>query len=162
MRPTPDKNRQQPKSIHPGIKVPTALPVVSRTALIGLALSLGPSFRNTTMLKIYGIKNCDTMKKARAWLDGQGIEYEFHDYKKDGLDEGLLRQWVAELGWEALVNRRGTSWRALPESEREGIDEANAIALMLQNPSLIKRPVLDIGGKRLVGFSPEVYATRIQ
>lgn len=110
------------------------------------------------MLRIYGIKNCDTMKKARTWLDGQGLAYEFHDYKKDGLDEALLRQWVAELGWETLVNRRGTSWRALPESERKNIDEAKAIALMLQNPSLIKRPVLDIGGKRLVGFSAESYA----
>lgn len=114
------------------------------------------------MLKIYGIKNCDTMKKARTWLDAQGLEYEFHDYKKTGLDEALLRSWVAELGWEALVNRRGTTWRTLPQSERENIDEDSAVRLMLANLSLIKRPVLDIGGKRLVGFSAETYAEALK
>lgn len=114
------------------------------------------------MLKIYGIKNCDTMKKARTWLDAQGLDYEFHDYKKTGLDEALLRSWVAELGWEALVNRRGTTWRTLPQSERENIDEDSAVRLMLANLSLIKRPVLDIGGKRLVGFSAETYAEALK
>jgi arsenate reductase (glutaredoxin) len=84
---------------------------------------------------LYGIANCDTMKKARAWLDGHGVEYVFHDYKKAGIDEALVRGWVAELGWEALVNRRGTTWRRLPESAREGIDAESAIRLMVEHPS---------------------------
>lgn len=113
------------------------------------------------MLTIYGINNCDTMKKARAWLKDQGLEYSFHDYKKNGLNAELLRAWVNQLGWEALINRRGTSWRALSEADREHIDETSAIALMLHNPSLIKRPLLDINGRYLAGFSPELYAARL-
>ena len=109
------------------------------------------------MVTLYGIANCDTMKKARAWLDGHGVRYAFHDYKRAGLDESLLRSWVAELGWEALVNRRGTTWRRLPESQREGIDAQSAIRLMLENPSLIRRPVLDTGEARHVGFSETLY-----
>jgi len=109
------------------------------------------------LVTLYGIANCDTMKKARAWLDEHGVRYAFHDYKRAGLDESLLRSWVAELGWEALVNRRGTTWRRLPESQRDGIDAQSAIRLMLENPSLIRRPVLDTGEARHVGFSETLY-----
>ena len=109
------------------------------------------------MIKLYGIANCDTMKKARAWLDGHGVSYAFHDYKKAGIDETLVRSWVAELGWEALVNRRGTTWRRLTESEREGIDAESAVRLLVENPSLIRRPVLDSGVARHVGFSEDLY-----
>jgi Spx/MgsR family transcriptional regulator len=109
------------------------------------------------MTTIYGIANCDTMKKARAWLDGHGVAYAFHDYKKAGLAEDLARAWVSELGWEALINRRGTTWRRLPESVREGIDAESAVQLMVENPSLIRRPVLDTGEARHVGFSEDLY-----
>ncbi|NEV61498.1 ArsC family reductase [Thiorhodococcus minor] len=109
------------------------------------------------MLKLYGIPNCGTVKKARAWLDAKGIEYAFHDYKKAGLDEQQLSAWVAELGWESLLNRRGTTWRKLPEGVRAGIDEASAIRLMLESPSIIRRPLLDLGTKRHLGFSEAEY-----
>mgnify|MGYP002620868787 CR=1 FL=1 len=109
------------------------------------------------MTTIYGIKNCDTMKKALKWLDDHGVDYEFHDYKKSGLDQKQLKAWVKQLGWETLVNRRGLTWRRLPEAEREGINEAKAIALMVTHPSLVKRPVLDTGGSVQVGFKPEEY-----
>ncbi|WP_020178982.1 ArsC family reductase [Methylopila sp. M107] len=107
---------------------------------------------------IYGIKNCDTMKKARSWLDSQGVAYRFHDYKAQGIDADRLRSWATEVGWEALLNRAGTTFRKLPDNEKEGLDEAKAIALMLAQPSMIKRPVLEVGGKLLVGFKPENYA----
>lgn len=106
---------------------------------------------------IYGIRNCDTMKKARAWLDERGIAYDFHDYKAAGIDAARLERWAAALGWENLINRGGTTFRKLPEKDREGLTEKKAIALMLVQPSMIKRPVLDIGGKLLVGFKPETY-----
>jgi arsenate reductase (glutaredoxin) len=106
---------------------------------------------------IYGIKNCDTMKKARAWLDGHGIAYRFHDYKAEGIDRARLAGWVRELGWEKVLNRAGTTFRALPEADKEGLVEMKAIALMLAQPSMIKRPVLDIGARRLLGFKPELY-----
>ena len=106
---------------------------------------------------LYGIPNCDTMKKARSWLDQRGIGYHFHDYKKAGADEGSLRIWVAELGWEVLLNRAGTTFRALPEADKQGLDSEKAVALMLANPSMIKRPVLDLGDQRIVGFKPENY-----
>lgn len=109
------------------------------------------------MITLYGIKNCDTMKKAMKWLDAHGIDYRFHDYRKDGLDQALLQRWVDALGWEPLVNRRGTTWRKLPESDRENIDEAGAIQLMLANPALIKRPVLAMDGRYHVGFSESDY-----
>lgn len=114
------------------------------------------------MLKLYGIKNCSTMKNASNWLANHGLDFELHDYKKQGLDAKRLQTWVTELGWETLVNRRGTTWRTLPEAEREGINEASAIELMLANPSLIKRPVLDLGTRRLVGFSPDTYAAALK
>lgn len=109
------------------------------------------------MTILYGIKNCDTVKKARKWLEAHGVDYRFHDFRADGLDEARLRGWVIELGWETLVNRRGTTWRQLPAEVRESIDEASAIALMLGNPALIKRPVLDLGERRVVGFSDQAY-----
>ena len=109
------------------------------------------------MLTLYGIANCDTVKKARRWLDGRGIEHVFHDYKKQGLDAGQLRAWADELGWETLLNRRGTTWRKLPETVREGMDEARAIQLMLASPSLVRRPLLDTGTARHVGFSETHY-----
>ncbi len=108
----------------------------------------------TAAVTIYGIKNCDTMKKARAWLDGHGVAYAFHDYKTEGIDRARLESWARELGWERLLNRAGTTFRKLPEKDRQGLDEKKAIALMLAQPSMIKRPVLDLGGRRLVGFKP--------
>jgi len=106
---------------------------------------------------IYGIKNCDTMKKARAWLDQRGVAYRFHDYKSAGIDRGMLERWARATGWETLLNRAGTTFRKLPDKDKEGLTEKKAIALMLAQPSMIKRPVLDIGGKLLVGFQPEQY-----
>ena len=111
-------------------------------------------------ITIHGIKACDTMKKARAWLDQAGVAYAFHDYKTRGIAEATLRGWVAQLGWEPLLNRAGTTFRKLPEAEREGLDEAKAIRLMLAQPSMIKRPVLAVDGALLVGFKPEAYAAR--
>jgi len=107
---------------------------------------------------IYGIKNCDTMKKARAWLDSHGVAYGFHDYKTEGIAKEDLKRWCHEMGWETLLNRAGTTFRKLPDGEKEGLNERKAIALMLAQPSMIKRPVLDLGGKLLVGFSTEIYA----
>lgn len=112
-------------------------------------------------ITIYGIKNCDTMKKARAWLDGHGIAYAFHDYKVAGAPREKLRQWSEEVGWESLLNRAGTTFRKLPDSEKEGLTEKKALALMLAQPSMIRRPVLDLGRKRLVGFAPDIYAKEI-
>ncbi|MEI9900375.1 MAG: ArsC family reductase [Hyphomicrobium sp.] len=107
---------------------------------------------------IYGIPNCDTMKKARAWLDSHGITYEFHDYKKVGIDKARLATWSRKVGWETLLNRAGTTFRKLPDADKQGLDEKKAIALMLAQPSLIKRPVLELGGdKLLVGYKPENY-----
>ncbi len=111
------------------------------------------------MITLYGIPNCDTMKKARAWLAEHGIEYVFHDYTKAGIDETSLRSWVDELGWEVLLNRRGMMWRKVPQEVKDNIDEASAVALMLETPSIIKRPVLDTGDARHVGFKAEQYET---
>jgi arsenate reductase (glutaredoxin) len=106
---------------------------------------------------IYGIKNCDTMKKARAWLDAREVAYAFHDYKTAGIERVMLESWAKKAGWETLLNRAGTTFKKLPENKKAALDEKKAIALMLDQPSMIKRPVLDIGGKLLVGFRPEVY-----
>jgi Spx/MgsR family transcriptional regulator len=106
---------------------------------------------------IYGIKNCDTMKKARAWLDAHRVAYAFHDYKAAGIDRASLERWAGAAGWETLLNRAGTTFRKLPAGEQEQLSEKKAIALMLAQPSMIKRPVLDAGGKLLVGFRPEQY-----
>jgi len=107
---------------------------------------------------IYGIRNCDTMKKARAWLDGKGVAYAFHDYKTAGIDRARLEGWAGKVGWETLLNRSGTTFRKLPEADKAGLGERKAIALMLAQPSMIKRPVLELsGGKLLVGFKLEEY-----
>ena len=111
---------------------------------------------------LYGIKNCDTMKKARAWLDARGVRYVFHDYKVEGIDRARLEDWARSVGWEALLNRAGTTFRKLPEGERTGLDQGKALALMLDQPSLIKRPVLDHGGRILVGFKPELYEEAVR
>jgi len=109
-------------------------------------------------ITVYGIKNCDTIKKARAWLDRRGVDYAFHDYKVAGIDKGKLEGWAREVGWEALLNKAGTTFRKLPDKDKEGLTEKKAIALMLAQPSIIKRPVLELsGGKLLVGFKPEQY-----
>jgi arsenate reductase len=115
------------------------------------------SMPTSKAVTIYGIKNCDTMKKARGWLDGHGVTYEFHDYKAAGIDHSRLEAWAREVGWEPLLNRAGTTFRALPEKDKEGLTEKKAIALMMTQPSMIKRPVLDVAGKLLVGFKPELY-----
>jgi len=113
-------------------------------------------------ITIYGIKNCDTMKKARTWLDGRGVKYRFHDYKSEGIGKDMLKAWCEELGWETLLNRAGTTFRKLPDADREGLSEKKALALMLEQPSMIKRPVLDLGKKRLVGFKPDIYAREVK
>ena len=110
-----------------------------------------------TTVTIYGIKACDTMKKARAWLDGHGVAYAFHDYKAKSVERGMLEGWALAVGWGTLLNRAGTTFRKLPEQDKDGLDEKKAIALMLEKPSMIKRPVLDLGGKLVVGFKPETY-----
>ncbi len=113
-------------------------------------------------ITIYGIKNCETMKKARVWLDKHGIDYAFHDYKTAGIERERLERWEKKVGWETLINRAGTTFRKLPDKDKNGLDANKAIALMLKQPSMIKRPVLDLGGgKLLVGFKPEVYSELI-
>jgi arsenate reductase (glutaredoxin) len=112
---------------------------------------------------LYGLRNCDTTKKARAWLDGRGRPYVFHDYKVAGIDPTRLKGWAARVGWEALLNRAGTTFRALPEADKQGLTEARAIALMAAQPSMIKRPVLELGaGRVVVGFKPEVYGDKFK
>ena len=109
-------------------------------------------------ITVYGIKNCDTMKKARAWLDKHGVDYAFHDYKSAGIDEDRLARWAKKAGWETLLNRAGLTFKKLPDKDKEGLTEKKAIALMLKQPSMIKRPVLELGGgKLLVGFKPDDY-----
>ena len=110
---------------------------------------------------IYGIKNCDTMKKARAWLDQHGVAYAFHDYKVSGIDKTKLEGWSRKTGWEALLNKAGTTFRKLPDKDKKGLTEKKALSLMLAQPSIIKRPVLEAGGKLLVGFKPEQYEEAI-
>jgi arsenate reductase len=111
---------------------------------------------------IYGIKNCDTMKKARAWLDKHGVDYAFHDYKTAGIERERLETWAKKVGWETLLNRAGTTFKKLPEKDKDGVTEQKAIALMLAQPSMIKRPVLDLGRDRLlVGFKPEAYEAAV-
>ncbi|SFR58376.1 arsenate reductase [Marinobacter gudaonensis] len=109
-------------------------------------------------MKLYGIKNCDTVKKARKWLDENGIGHEFHDFKKDGLDSDRLSQWEQAVGWETLLNRRGTTWRKLPDEVRDTISAQSAHDIMLENPSIIKRPVVDRDGEISVGFNADEWA----
>lgn len=110
---------------------------------------------------LYGIPNCDTVKKARVWLDQHGVAFEFHDYKKAGIDRPRLEAWTAEHGWETVLNRAGTTFKKLPEADKAGLDADKAIDLMLAQPSMIKRPVLDLGGRTLVGFKPDLYAATV-
>ncbi|MCW5735165.1 MAG: ArsC family reductase [Enhydrobacter sp.] len=113
-------------------------------------------------ITIYGIKNCDTMKKARSWLDKAGRAYVFHDYKTAGIDRGKLESWVQKVGWEALLNRSGTTFRKLPEGEKAGLTERKAIELMLAQPSMVKRPILELpGGTVIVGFRPAEYESNL-
>ena len=115
--------------------------------------------RNVT---IYGIRNCDTMKKARAWLEARGVDHAFHDYKSEGIDRASLERWAGQVGWQALLNRAGTTFRKLPDLEKENLTEQKAIALMLAQPSMIKRPVLAIGNEPvIVGFQVETYRDRL-
>jgi Spx/MgsR family transcriptional regulator len=108
---------------------------------------------------IYGIKNCDTMKKAFVWLDAHGISYDFHDYKKSGVTEALLARWSDVAGWEKVLNRAGTTFRKLPDDDQQNLTRDKAVALMIANPSMIKRPVLEAGDVLEIGFRPERYAT---
>jgi Spx/MgsR family transcriptional regulator len=112
----------------------------------------------TETVILYGISNCDTIKKARAWLDNRGVDFQFHDYRKQGLDPEMLKTWVQDLGWEALINRRGTSWRQLAPGVRDALDTGSAIEVMLANPAIIKRPLLVKNGRRYIGFSDQQYS----
>ena len=115
----------------------------------------------TRSVTIHGIKACDTMKNARGWLDERGVSYAFHDYKAAGIDRATLDSWVRKVGWEVLLNRAGTMFRKLPDADKTGLTQARGIDLMLAQPSMIKRPVLDVDGELLVGFRPELYATAL-
>ncbi len=114
------------------------------------------------MITLYGIPNCNTVKKARDWLTANNIEFQFHNFKKDGLEQATLEQWVNSLGWEILLNKRGTTWRKLSDDMKADIDQAKAISIMLDNSSIIKRPVLDIDGDFHVGFKDEQYQAIFQ
>ena len=114
-------------------------------------------------MKVYGIKNCDTVKKARKFLEEANIAYEFHDYKKDGVEEGKLTEFVTEFGWDAVLNRRGTTWRKLDDDIKETVtDKASAIAVMLENPSMIKRPIVEGEAKNFIGFDPVAWETALE
>lgn len=110
---------------------------------------------------LYGIKACDTMKKARSWLDEHGVAYRFHDYKAAGIDRARLEKWCDEHGWDKVLNRAGTTFRKLAEEQKADLDQTRAIELMLAQPSMIKRPVLDLGSRTLLGFKPELYAAAL-
>jgi arsenate reductase len=113
-------------------------------------------------ITIYGIRNCDTMKKARAWLDKHGVDYAFYDYKAAGIERERLERWENKVGWETLLNRAGTTFRKLPDKDKAGVNAKKAIALMLAQPSMIKRPVLELGGGKLVvGFKPDIYGEAV-
>jgi arsenate reductase (glutaredoxin) len=114
------------------------------------------------MAVLYGIKNCDTVKKARTWLDTNGIDYQFHDYRVDGLTSEQLQGFADKLGWDAMLNRSSTSWRQLSAEQQDGLTEDKALQLMLETPTLIKRPLLAIGDKLLLGFKPDTYQTLLK
>lgn len=113
-------------------------------------------------ITMFGIKNCDTIKKARAWLESHDVAYAFHDYKASGIDRQRIEDWSRRVGWETLLNRAGTTFRKLPDAEKSDLDERRAIALMMAQPSMIKRPVLDLGSRIVVGFKPEIYARDVR
>jgi len=126
--------------------------------IIRAALGKTDSFGTINMIKLYGIKNCDTVKKAMKWLDDKGVKYQFHDYKKDGVDKVKLSEFVKEFGLEKIINRKGTTWRQLSEQEHQKIiDEKSALQLMAEKPSIIKRPIIDLGAKKLLGFDVGEY-----
>lgn len=135
--------------------------VERRPATSGRALD-GVGMLVIVQITMYGIKNCDTIKKARAWLEARGVAYAFHDYKTAGIDRARLEAWCDELGWERVCNRAGTTFRKLSDAEKEGLDAAKAIALMVKNPSIIKRPILDLDGRLVLGFSDDSYAQAIR
>ena len=141
-----------------GYKIPAGSPARKFTSVVSAAphtVRLRP--QEGAMVTIYGIKNCDTMKKARSWLESKKVAHSFHDYKAAGIDKATLEGWVKKVGWQVLINRAGTTFRKLPDADKEGITEKKAVALMLAQPSLIKRPVLDAKGRLTVGFKPEEY-----
>ena len=113
-------------------------------------------------VELYGIPNCDTVKKARRWLDAHSVDYTFHDYKKEGADPDRLRDWAGEVGWEALLNKRGATFRKLPDADKSDIDEASAVTLMSQNPSMIRRPVVEHDGGLLVGFEEDLWSAALR
>ena len=155
-RPAPDSFDESDSSRLPVVSA--CPPRAHRTGKLAAARLISVSSLEIPLpVTIYGIKNCDTMKKARAWLDGRGIAYSFHDYKAAGIERRLLEGWAKTAGWEVLLNRAGTTFRALPEKDKQGLTQTKAIALMLGQPAMIKRPVLDAGGKLLVGVRPEAY-----
>eukprot|EP01132_Coremiostelium_polycephalum_P013399 gene13399-16333_t len=119
-------------------------------------------WHNPKTLHLFGIKACDTMKKARTWLDEHAIQYEFHDYKTAGIDREHLTQWCNEHGWQVVLNRAGTTFRKLEDERKADLDQAKAIELMLAQPSMIKRPVLDLGDKTLIGFKPDSYSAALK
>ncbi len=111
------------------------------------------------MITLYGIKNCDTVKKARKWLDDNGFDYRFHDFREDGLSSEQVEQWLKEFGWETLINKRSTSWKALDDSTRNSLSDATAVAVILDSPTLIKRPLMDYGKGKTLGFKADNYAS---
>lgn len=111
----------------------------------------------TPVTIMYGIKNCDTIKKARKWLEAENIDYTFHDYKKDGANEAQFKEWISSLGWEAVINKRGTTWRNLSDDQKSQMDDTLALSTMLENPSIIKRPLLEHDGKKVLGFKADEY-----
>jgi arsenate reductase (glutaredoxin) len=113
-------------------------------------------------ITIYGIKSCDTMKQARTWLESHGVKYEFHDYKASGIDAATLARWSKQAGWQTLLNRSGTTFRKLPDAQKADLDERKALELMRAQPSMIKRPVLELGTRIVVGFKPEVYEADVR
>ncbi|KPX45061.1 ArsC protein [Pseudomonas savastanoi pv. glycinea] len=121
-----------------------------------------PPHPKTMTYTLFGIKACDTMKKARTWLDDNSVSYDFHDYKTQGIDREHLAQWCNDHGWQVVLNRAGTTFRKLDDGQKADLDQAKAIELMLAQPSMIKRPVLDLGNKTLIGFKPDLYAAALQ
>jgi arsenate reductase len=141
--------------------------VMPHNSSINLAENRGRAARATPRRQsmaytLYGIKACDTMKKARTWLDEKPVKYAFHDYKAQGIDREHLTQWCNEHGWQVVLNRAGTTFRKLEDAQKADLDQAKAIELMLAQPSMIKRPVLDLGTKTLIGFKPDIYAAAVQ
>jgi arsenate reductase len=142
------------------ISVNSAAGAINKIKLCASAVKVFYLYKRINkMIKIYGIPNCDTMKKARKWLENNNLEYEFHDYKKLGVPEKKLTQWVKKAGWETVLNKRGTTWRKLDDAIKNNIDETSSIQVMLDNPSAIKRPILENGKTLLIGFKEDEYKT---